>query len=42
MEATSELARTWTWVRAPSPPEAPEEDWVRRALTSCLTWRGSQ
>ena len=41
-EATPEFARTWIYVRAPSPPEAPEEESVRRALTSCLTWHYSE
>ena len=39
MDATAELARTWIWVRGPSPPEAPVEEYVKRDLTSCLTCR---
>jgi hypothetical protein len=36
-EATAEFASTWTCVRAPSPPEAPDAESVRRDFTSCLT-----
>ena len=31
------LARTWMWVRGPSPPEAPEEERVRLDFMSAFT-----
>jgi hypothetical protein len=42
MEATSELAKTWTWVRGPSPPEVPWDATVSFALTSSLICRGNE
>lgn len=39
IEATSELAKTCTGVRGPSPPDEPVADWVSFALISCLTYK---
>jgi len=40
MEAVRELAKTWTWVRGPSPPEVPRECRVRVDLMFSFTWEG--
>lgn len=36
-DATLEFAMTWTWLRGPSPPDAPLADCVNFALMSCFT-----
>lgn len=40
--ATPEFARTWTWLRAPSPPSVPVAERVKRALMSCFTCHPQQ
>src|ERR1700722_16460901 len=42
IDATIELAKTWMWLRGPSPPETPVDEWVNRSLTSWLTWISRQ